>query len=144
MKLFKAGMLLMLAPLFAACGSSSPAGGPDAGPNSPDAGQPIYSSGSTCPTNSTLTYANIGESFFTTYCTSCHSSTLTGNARQGAPSGFNYDTLAGIKQNAATIDSFAAGGPTTINTEMPQGGSTRPSDAIRKQLGEWLACGEPM
>ena len=143
MKLFKAGVVVMaLAPLFAACGSSSPTG-PDAG-HGIDGGQQIYSSGSTCPTGSTLTYTNFGESFFTTYCTSCHSSTLTGSARQDAPDGFNYDTLAGIKENAAAIDSEAAGGPTTINTIMPEGGSTRPSDAIRKQLGEWLACGEPM
>jgi hypothetical protein len=40
------------------------------------------------------------------------------------------------------IDEQAAAGPDHVNTSMPPSGP-RPSEAERRQLGEWLACGAP-
>jgi hypothetical protein len=50
-------------------------------------------SGATCPNGSTLTYANFGQSFMTTYCMSCHDSAKSGAARNGAPAFHDFDTL---------------------------------------------------
>lgn len=87
--------------------------------------------GSTCPSDSTLSYENFGQAFFADNCLSCHASreqpTLT--------------TQAAIQANRDEIDLEAAAGPNGVNTEMPQGGSV--STADRAKLGEWLACGAP-
>lgn len=94
---------------------------------------------STCPTGSTLSYESFGKGFMESYCTRCHSSTKTGSARQGAPVGHDFDSLAGILAVAEHIDEHAAAGPAGINTEMPPS-DPRPSNEARYQLGEWLAC----
>ncbi len=100
--------------------------------------------GATCPQGSTLTYDSFGKGFMSAYCTSCHASTLTGAARQRAPGDHNFDTLALIKQNPLShLDAQSAGGPKAVNTIMPPRGSRAPTEAERKQLGEWLACGAP-
>lgn len=99
--------------------------------------------GSVCPEGSTLTYETFGRPFMTNYCIRCHSSALTGSAREGAPSDHNFDTLAGIDSTAAEhIDEEAAAGPLRVNTSMPPG-APLPSESERRQLGEWLACGTP-
>lgn len=120
-------------PLFAAlCGATVLvlAGcGEDTGPT-----------GATCPTGSSLTYENFGKTFMDTYCTRCHSSTLSGAARQDAPAGHDYNNASGIVADAKNIDAWAGSGPDRTNTEMPPNG-TKPTDAERKQLSEWLACG---
>lgn len=97
--------------------------------------------GSTCPTPA-LTYANFGASFFDTYCVACHASTVTGDARNGAPVDHNYDTAAGIRMWIPEIDEVAASGPNATNTAMPFFG-TAPSMAERQMLGQFLACGAP-
>jgi uncharacterized membrane protein len=133
-RLFISSLLL----LSAGCG---------AGYTPPDGGQPgdagaAYSSGSVCPTTQTLTYANFGQAFFNTHCQRCHRSTVAGAARNGAPDSRTFDTVESIRAQAALIDSMAAGGPTTVNTIMPPS-DPRPTEADRRQLGEWLACGAP-
>lgn len=95
--------------------------------------------GSTCPTDSTLTYDNFGKEFFASYCLSCHSSKVSGAARLGAPTDHNFDTLQGIQANIDHIDETAAAGPSATNTAMPPSGG--PTAEERKKLGEWLACG---
>src|SRR6185295_10619510 len=68
--------------------------------------------GSVCPDDSTLTYESFGRAFMTAYCTRCHSSTLEGSSRQGAPSDHDFDTLEGIEATPAEhIDEEAAAGP---------------------------------
>jgi hypothetical protein len=94
-------------------------------------------SGAEC--DSTLTYENFGAPFMASYCTNCHSSTLTGTARNGAPTGHDYDTLDGILLVAEHVDENAASGPDATNVLMPPL-DPRPSDAEREQLGAWLAC----
>lgn len=88
--------------------------------------------GSTCPTGSTPTYDNFGRQFFASYCDRCH-------AVNQAPS---MRTLAEIRARRTEIDLQAAGGPNAVNTSMPESG-TAPSEAERRRLGEWLACGAP-
>lgn len=99
--------------------------------------------GSTCPTGSTLTYETFGRHFMETYCTRCHSSAVKGDQRQGAPDDHNFDTLENIHATEFEhIDQQAAAGPNAVNTVMPPS-DPRPSEAERKQLGEWLACDAP-
>jgi hypothetical protein len=47
-----------------------------------------------------------------------------------------------VRMQLEHIDFEAAAGPDSVNTEMPIGSPT-PTEAERKQLGEWLACGAP-
>ena len=97
-------------------------------------------SGATCPSNSTLTYDTFGKAFMASYCTKCHTSGSGADA-DAVKSGGSYDDLASIKAHKTAIDSEAAGGATQINNDMPESGNPTPTDAERKQLGEWIACG---
>ena len=135
--------LLALA-LTAACGG----GGADA----PHAEQPT--SGATCPAggttlrftgggNGTTEPANFGSTFMATSCNGCHGSTVTGVARQGAPTHATFDQLAVVRDHVGLIDQYAAKGPTRTNTLMPPVGTPAPSDEDRALLGTWLACGAP-
>lgn len=85
--------------------------------------------GSTCPPASTLTYANFGQAFMDQHCNDCH-------AGKEKPS---LTTQALVRANIAQIDKTSAAGPNATNTGMPEDSSV--SDADRKKLGEWLACG---
>ncbi len=99
--------------------------------------------GSVCPpTGTTLTYNNFGKPFMESYCTKCHASDKMGEARQGAPSFHDFDTLNGIKVVADHIDETAASGPAATNMGMPEN-NPKPSLAERQMLGEWIACGMP-
>ena len=65
---------------------------------------------------------------------------MSGAARHDAPLGHDFDTLEGILLVAEHIDENAAAGPAAINTLMPPSPQPAPSEAERRQLGEWLAC----
>ena len=105
-----------------------------------DSGGP---SGATCPDDSSLTYETFGRAFMEDYCTRCHSTALPGAARNGAPSDHNFDTLEAIKDTEAEhLDEEAAAGPDHVNTAMPPT-APQPTEAERRKLGEWLACGTP-
>lgn len=99
-------------------------------------------SGATCPTDNTLTYDNFGRDFFDGYCTRCHSFELSGDLRLDAPTGYDFDTLAGVRKHLDHIDMVSAAGPKATNTFMPE---TNPLPTLeeRTQLGQWLACGAP-
>ena len=94
---------------------------------------PGDATGSTCPTTSTLTYANFGEAFMQDHCLSCHSA--------HGPESPKFDSLAEIRAASSDIDRAAAAGPKAVNTYMPDGASV--AEAERRKLGEWLACGAP-
>ncbi len=98
--------------------------------------------GATCPTAQTLTYTNFGKAFMQSYCLRCHSSSVQGAARNGAPSDHNYDNLSDIRSLAEHIDMHAGAGPNGVNTVMPED-DPRPSEAERRKLAEWLACSAP-
>lgn len=99
-------------------------------------------SGAECPQNSSLTWDNFGKNFMESYCTRCHSTPLTGSARNGAPNDHNFESLALVQEQLEHIDTQAAAGPSVVNAEMPIGEPT-PTEAERRQLGEWVACGAP-
>ena len=90
-------------------------------------------SGSTCPAEPTLTYANFGQAFMQSYCLACHA--------DGGPESPKLSTLSQIQGHLGDIDRAAAAGPNTVNTYMPEGRSV--PEAERRKLGEWLACGAP-
>src|SRR3954467_9767781 len=92
---------------------------------------PGDSTGSTCPTDSTLTYASFGQAFMQEHCLACHSAS--------GPESPKLDTLAQIRAASGDIDKSAAAGPNAVNTYMPEGSSV--AEADRRKLGEWLACG---
>lgn len=107
--------------------------------------QTALETGSTCPdmAHPTITYSGWAQYFFASYCTRCHSSTLTtSDERNGATIHANWDDLPTIRSYTKEIDSFAAGGPNGINHIMPPNGAM-PSDDERIMLGEFLACGAP-
>lgn len=110
----------------------------DAGENCAEATEG-EATGAVCPPTTTLTYENFGAPFMEKYCTNCHSSTKTGEARHCAPADHDFDTLDGVLEVAEHIDEYAAGGPDGTNAAMPPSGP-KPTDDERKQLGEWLAC----
>jgi uncharacterized membrane protein len=99
-------------------------------------------SGAECPEESSLTYDSFAKNFLESYCTRCHSNSLTGSARNGAPNDHNFDTLALVKEQLDHIDGEAAAGPDAVNESMPIGAPT-PTEEERQQLGEWIACGAP-
>ncbi len=97
--------------------------------------------GASCPPTDPPTYASFGQAFFASYCTGCHSAAASD--RHGAPGNENYDTEADIARHASTIELEAAGGPDATNTAMPELAGpvmTKPTDAERARLGEYLAC----
>lgn len=98
---------------------------------------------STCPDEQTLTYENFGKKFMEDYCVECHDSKKMGDDRQGATSFHDFDTLFGIEAVHEHIDLTTASGPAATNTSMPPDGEPAPSEAERKQLGEWIACDMP-
>jgi uncharacterized membrane protein len=89
--------------------------------------------GSTCPEDSTLTYASFGESFVQSKCLACHGA--------AGPESPTLATLAQVQAHIDEIDRAAAAGPNATNTFMPEGISV--STEERRKLGEWLACGAP-
>jgi hypothetical protein len=100
---------------------------------------PNGSTGAVCPPGSPLSYEGFATTFFTSYCTRCHSTANVGTARRGAPAGYDWDDLASIAAHAREIDAAAAAGPRGTNEVMPPG-DPRPTGAERSQLGQWLAC----
>ena len=97
----------------------------------------------TCPTTGAPTYATFGQSFFSTYCTPCHSATSSN--RNNAPDGLNFDTEAEIRENADDIDMMAGwgdDGPNTTMPYMPGPVTMEPTTDQRKTLAELLACEE--
>jgi hypothetical protein len=94
---------------------------------------PGDATGSSCPTDSTLTYGNFGQAFFQTNCVSCHGAS--------GPESPALVTIEQIRMHSSNIDRSAAAGPSAVNTYMPEGTSV--PEAERRKLGEWLACGAP-
>ena len=90
-----------------------------------------------CPPGGTkLTYESFGSSFLAENCQSCHGQ--QSSARKGAPSNFDFGTIADVRAHKARIFARAA----ADNVTMPPGPDDPPA-AARHELAEWLACGAP-
>jgi uncharacterized membrane protein len=78
-----------------------------------------------CPPDSTLTYANFGDSFISANCMSCH--------RSRTPKLTSHEAI--VTSSAAIIDQAVT------SSNMPDGASLTTQQ--RTELGYWLACGAP-
>jgi mono/diheme cytochrome c family protein len=87
-----------------------------------------------CPPDSAAQQLT-GRQVVETYCLSCHSSALSGAARQGAPGDLNFDDLATVRDEAESMYSETEGG------SMPPAGGV--SGAPLEAMRVWLACGAP-
>lgn len=97
------------------------------------------SSGGGACASGDLTYSSVGKPFVSKYCASCHAGSLTGAARQGAPTGYVFDSLADIKRHSMDMHDDVV-----VTKVMPFGSSSlKPSDAEREQFGAWLDCDAP-
>ena len=90
-----------------------------------------------CPPSGTkLTYDSFGSSFLAENCQTCHGQ--QSSERKGAPSSFDFGTIADVRAHKARIFARAA----AENVTMPPGPDDPPA-AARHELAEWLACGAP-
>ena len=90
-------------------------------------------SGSDCPE----TVPTYSELTIWPLCTVCHSSSLSGSARQGAPSNVNFDTYAAAARAASEAVAEVSAG------RMPPPGETQPTSDQTRALEEWAQCGTP-
>jgi uncharacterized membrane protein len=75
---------------------------------------------------------------FSQVCVNCHSSTLTGNDRNGAPEGYNFDQYESASDEAEEIEELVRSG------EMPPSNSGYSiSEAQKSALYLWIECDTP-
>jgi hypothetical protein len=86
-----------------------------------------------CTTPAVPTFAMVNA--FHVSCTTCHSSTLTGSARFGAPPEVNFD----VYESAASHAEEAA--RRVFSGSMPRQGSLAAAD--KEVLYRWALCGTP-
>ena len=110
-------------------------------PLRPDAAA-LGPSGAVCPPDGPLGDESFARPIIDPNCPRCHAAAVRGADRQGAPSSHPFDSLGEIRADAEAIDELAAAGSDRVNTDMPRS-FPAPTDAERRALGEWLACGAP-
>jgi hypothetical protein len=143
---------LAVALLFAACGNDGNGGGGDGGGGAHDmavpAGGDMTLLVNGCPPLTQPqatpdggaggdTWAGYAKGFFATYCTRCHSTTLTGAARNGAPVGYNWDDQASVNTHLDLIRDAVG-----VSVFMPPSPPT-PSCAERQRLVRWIDAAAP-
>jgi uncharacterized membrane protein len=117
--------LALLAALLPACDSGGGDGDGDGGDEGPDVD---------C---ATATVPKFSEMTAWTKCTNCHSSALTDSARNAAPLGVDFDTVAAARANAQiAMDEVFEG-------SMPLAGFPQLSDAEKTQIYNWASCDTP-
>ena len=108
----------------------------------------LAGTGTSCPPGGTAlrftggSPRDFGQAFTSSFCTRCHSTALTGAARNGAPVGANFDDICSIRARVQLMDAYAGSGANGTFSIMPIGAPT-PTAAERAQLSEWLSCGAP-
>ncbi len=112
-------LALALCSLLTACGDDGGGGG-----NTVDCAQ------------STLTYDNFGSQFMDSYCLGCHSTSVSGGARGGAPVAVNFDELTQIQTQKGRIKARV-----NAKTMPPATANASPSQAEIDDLVEWIDCG---
>lgn len=83
------------------------------------------------------TWASYASGFFTMYCTRCHSTTLSGNARNGAPDGYDWDDEATVRAHLDMIRD-AVGVSNFMPFTPPD-----PTCAERKRIVRWIDAAAP-
>ncbi len=88
-----------------------------------------------CPAEgSDVTYDNFAAEFLDVNCSSCHSKSVEGEDRRGAPIDQNWDDPASLRSHAPRIRD------TVLRNQMPPQFGLSPSPEADK-LVEWIACG---
>lgn len=130
---------ILLAALAASCGDDGAA--PDAGP--PDArivnGCPALEEPQAMPGDPIDgdTWATFAMDFFATWCTRCHSETLAGGDRNGAPVGYDWDVEATVRSFLPEIRN-AVGVVNFMPFTPPD-----PSCAERQRIVRWIDADAP-
>lgn len=83
------------------------------------------------------TWSNYAQGFFQMWCTRCHSSTLSGAARNGAPDGYNWDEQATVNGHLAEIRD-AVGVSNFMPFTPPD-----PSCDDRRRIVRWIDADAP-
>lgn len=83
------------------------------------------------------TWATFAQGFFASWCTRCHSSTLSGNARNGAPDGYNWDDMSAVIAHAGMIRAAVG-----VGNFMPPSPPTPPCE-MRQRIVRWIDAGKP-
>ncbi len=91
-----------------------------------------------CDTLATV-WGGDAELFFESYCLECHSTALTGDARQDAPNSINFDTYSDLTAN----DLEEVEGEIDGGAMPPEESSAQPTSAEVETIVTWLACGAP-
>ena len=83
------------------------------------------------------TWSTVGAPFIYTWCTPCHSSTISGADRQGAPEGVSFGGLEDVQAWADRIEVrvFAESNP------MPPAGGLSAEEL--EAVAAWIECGLP-
>ena len=83
------------------------------------------------------TWASFAQGFFASYCTRCHSSTLTGVARNGAPDGYDWDVESAVRARLDVIRSAVG-----VGNFMPPSAPT-PTCVERQRIVRWIDAAAP-
>lgn len=83
------------------------------------------------------TWASFAQGFFASYCTRCHSATLSGVARNGAPDGYNWDDEAAVRMHLDVIRSAVG-----VGNFMPPSAPTPACDE-RRRIVRWIDADAP-
>ncbi|MBX2799890.1 MAG: hypothetical protein KTR31_19580 [Myxococcales bacterium] len=91
-----------------------------------------------CTAPEAPTWSNFAQGHVQTWCTPCHTRSLTGEAaRQGAPAGVDFDTYSDVITHATAVRVWATGDVPA----MPPLGGVDARDVSR--FDQWLECGAP-
>lgn len=83
------------------------------------------------------TFATFAAPLFQSFCTRCHSMALSGAARNGAPTGFDWDSEASVRAHLPEIRNAIG----VLNFMPPS--DPRPSCAERQRLVRWIDADAP-
>jgi len=83
------------------------------------------------------TWANYAQGFFAMYCTRCHSSTLSGDARNGAPVGYDWDVESAVRARLDVIRSAVG-----VGNFMPPS-DPKPGCDERRRIVRWIDADAP-
>ncbi|MCA1663869.1 MAG: hypothetical protein LC659_06310 [Myxococcales bacterium] len=138
-------MTIALAAAAAGCGAGdAKTSGADFGVNGGDMtmlvnGCPPWSAPVTTPDGGAGgdTWTSFARPLFATDCTRCHSSTLSGSARNGAPAGYDWDVEAAVRAHLGEIR-----GAIGVGNFMPPS-DPRPTCDERRRVVRWIDAAAP-
>ena len=118
------------------CGKPSPLEEDPATSGIPNSPYPVPST-IDCPGGTNLSYLNFGKQYLYRYCVGCHSISLSGSGRHGAPVDINLDYAADALAFRTDMLLYAG----NDGAKMPPGVAVAKEE--RALFREWLKCGAP-